>query len=170
MFEKDFLAHILSITLLEIRMQACERGNKKLYLLSHMLHNIPFSLLNDEMSKKQYAELLKDVNSYEVEDWLEMRKEEFYKTYQIFLEKDFLAHALSVTLLEIKDQAYDTSDKRLYWLCHILHNVPISLLSDELAKENYKELIGDVNSLEIFDWLETRKEEFYRRFPEYLKE
>lgn len=85
-------------------------------------------------------------------------------------EKKFLAHVLSITLLEIRIQAYEMGDKRLYWLSDLLHNVPFSLLDDELAKKRYEELIENVNSLKIDDWLEKRREEFYQRYPEYLSE
>lgn len=83
-------------------------------------------------------------------------------------EKKFLAHVLYITLLEIRVQAYETGDKRLNWLSDLLHNVPFSLLDDERSKEQYKELIENVNSLKIDDWLEKRREEFYQRYPEYL--
>jgi hypothetical protein len=85
-------------------------------------------------------------------------------------EQKFLAYILYVTLIEIREQAAEKGDNRLYWLSDLLHNVPFSLLDDDRSKEQYKEIIQRVGAMKIDDWLETRKKEFYERYPEYLPE
>lgn len=83
-------------------------------------------------------------------------------------EKKFLAYLLYITLIEIREQSHEKGDNRLYWLSDLLHNVPFSLLDDNLSKEQYEEIIKRVDALKIDNWLETRKKEFYQRYPEYL--
>lgn len=81
MFEKNFLAYILYITLVEIREKAQEEGNNRLYHLSDLLHNIPFSLLDDNSAKEEYSNLLHAVGSLKIDEWLNARKKEFYQRY-----------------------------------------------------------------------------------------
>ncbi|SHN08185.1 hypothetical protein [Chitinophaga sp. CF418] len=85
-------------------------------------------------------------------------------------EKRFLAYVLYITLVEIREQAYEKGDNRLYWLSDILHTVPLSLLDDESSKAAYETLIKAVEKLEIEGWFKQRSEEFYKRYPEYLSE
>jgi hypothetical protein len=85
-------------------------------------------------------------------------------------EQKFLAYLLYITLVEIRTQAAEKGDNRLYWLSDLLHNVPFSLLDSDLSKEQYKEIIDRVAALKIDNWLETRKKEFCERYPEYLPE
>ena len=82
-------------------------------------------------------------------------------------EKKFLAYILYITLLEIRENAYTEGNSRLYYLADMLHNAPFSLLSDELAKEEYEKVLQTVEELKIFDWLNNRRIEFKERFPEY---
>ena len=83
------------------------------------------------------------------------------------MEKDFLIYLLYITLIEIRERSYEQKDNRTFWLCDLLHNVPAALKSDEGCKEAYNNLIQNVKELEVESWLETRKNEFYGRFPEY---
>lgn len=85
-------------------------------------------------------------------------------------EKKFLAYILYITLIEIRAQAHEKGDNRLYWLSDLLHNVPFSLLDDDLSKEQFEEIVERVGVLKIDNWFETRKKEFYQRYPEYLSE
>lgn len=82
-------------------------------------------------------------------------------------EKNFLAYVLYITLVEIREAAHAENNSRLYHLADMLHNVPMSLLDDELAKEEYKKVLATVETLNIFDWLDNRMKEFKNRFPDY---
>ncbi len=77
MFEKRFLAYVLYVTLLEIRESAYAEKNSKLYHLADMLHNTPFSLLNDELAKEEYEKILQTVEELKIFDWLNNRMKEF---------------------------------------------------------------------------------------------
>ena len=82
-------------------------------------------------------------------------------------EKKFLAYILYITLLEIRETAYEKEDSRLFHLSDILHNIPLSLLEEESAKLEYKNILESVQKLKISDWLEKRMDEFKDRFPEF---
>lgn len=77
MFEKKFLAYVLYVTLLEIRDNAYTENNSRLYHLADMLHNAPFSLLDDESAKDEYETVLRTVESLKIYDWLNNRMKEF---------------------------------------------------------------------------------------------
>jgi hypothetical protein len=47
------------------------------------------------------------------------------------MERQFLLYILYITLVEMREQAYEQDDKRTYWLCNLLHNVPMALESAE---------------------------------------
>lgn len=85
-------------------------------------------------------------------------------------EQKFLAYVLYITLVEIRSQAYEKGDSRLFWLADILHNVPLSLLDDDASKRAYDKLLKAVETLKIDEWLEVRRKEFYQSYPEYLTE
>jgi len=83
------------------------------------------------------------------------------------MEQKFLLYVLYITLVEIREQAYEKKDNRLFWLCDMLHNVPFALMSEDSTKDAYNHLLESVEHLGIEDWLNKRQEEFYSRFPEY---
>lgn len=82
-------------------------------------------------------------------------------------EKKFLAYILYSTLLEIRENAYNSNDSRLYHLADMLHNVPFSLLDEESAKSEYNKVLETVEQLNVPQWLEQRMEEFKNRFTEF---
>ncbi len=84
-------------------------------------------------------------------------------------EKKFLAYVLYITLVEIREKAYEQNDNRLYHLADMLHNVPAALVDEDLAKEEYQTLLSSVKSLNVPEWLMAREKEFYARFPEFKK-
>lgn len=86
MAEKKFLAYVLYITLLEIREKACETGDSRLYHLSDLLHNIPFSLLNDASAKEEYNNLLHAVDVLKINEWLKAREKEFYQKFPEYIK------------------------------------------------------------------------------------
>lgn len=81
MFEKKFLAYVLYVTLLEIRESAYTENNSRLYHLADMLHNTPFSLLNDELAKEEYDKILQAVETLNISDWLNKRMKEFRERF-----------------------------------------------------------------------------------------
>lgn len=81
-------------------------------------------------------------------------------------KKKFLSYVLYITLVEIREKAYESKDSRLFHLSDILHNIPLSLLNDELVESEYDELLKSVETLNISDWLDSRITEFRQRFPE----
>lgn len=84
-------------------------------------------------------------------------------------EKRFLAYILYITLLEIREEARDKNNSRMYHLADLLHNIPFSLLEENSAKDEYNNFLKAVESLKIDNWLEIREKEFYSRFPEFRK-
>jgi hypothetical protein len=84
------------------------------------------------------------------------------------MEKKFLLYLLYITLIEIRERSYEQNDKRTFWLCDLLHNVPLTLSSDDGIQQSYNDLIEKVGELGIESWLETRKQEFYERYPEFI--
>jgi hypothetical protein len=83
------------------------------------------------------------------------------------MEQKFLMYVLHITLVELRERAYETKDNRTFWLCDMLHNTPFYLESEPSTKEAYQNLLDTVKHLGIEEWLEARKKEFYSRFPEY---
>lgn len=83
------------------------------------------------------------------------------------MERKFLLYLLYITLIEIREYSQETGNDRFFWLSDILHNIPFQLESEEDINNAYKSLIDNVKKLHIDQWLETRKSEFYARFPEY---
>lgn len=84
------------------------------------------------------------------------------------MEKQFLLYVLYISLVEIRERSYEQGDRRTYGLCDLLHNIPLMLGSDENAKIAFKNLTESVGYLGVESWLETRRTEFYDRYPEYL--
>lgn len=84
-------------------------------------------------------------------------------------EKKFLAYLLYITLLELREEAYEKENNRLFYLTDLLHNTPFCLLEEDAAKEEYNNVLRSVDHLKINDWLKAREKEFYDRFPEYHK-
>lgn len=83
------------------------------------------------------------------------------------MEKDFLIYILYITLVEIREHSMEQNDKRIFWLCDLLHNIPFALKSEEETQAAYRTLLTDVKELGVDQWLEARKGEFLSRFPEY---
>jgi hypothetical protein len=44
----------------------------------------------------------------------------------------------------------------------------LTLSSDDGIQQSYNDLIEKVGELGIESWLETRKQEFYERYPEFI--
>jgi hypothetical protein len=84
------------------------------------------------------------------------------------MEKKFLLYLLYSALIDIRERSYEQNDKRTFWLCDLLHNVPLTLSSDDGILQSYNDLIEEVGALGLESWLETRKEEFYERYPEFI--
>lgn len=107
--------------------------------------------------------------------WL-IRSIEYSSSYRIInnlnnqpqkMEKQFLLYLLYITLVEMRERSYEQNDKRSFWLCDLLHNVPLALPSEESTQEAFKDLIEKVHTLGIDEWLQTRKKEFIERYPHF---
>lgn len=83
------------------------------------------------------------------------------------MEKQFLLYLLYVALIDIRERSYENNDKTSFWLCDLLHNIPLRINSEEGTKEAYERLLENINALGVQDWLSTRMKEFYERYPEY---
>ena len=83
------------------------------------------------------------------------------------MEQKFLLYVLYITLVEIREQAYEKNDKWQYWICDMLHNVPLALTSEDKTIEAYNKVLESVKHLGIESWLENRQKEFHSQFPEY---
>lgn len=85
------------------------------------------------------------------------------------MEKQFLLHLLYIALIDIRERSYENNDKTSFWLCDLLHNIPLSLGSEDDIKTAYQDLIANVNALGVQGWLKAREEEFYEQHPEYKR-
>jgi len=83
------------------------------------------------------------------------------------MEEKFLLHLLYIALIDIRARSYEKNDRSTFWLCDLLHKVPLQLASEEGTRKAYNSLCEHIKALGIEHWLETRKEEFYDRYPEY---
>jgi hypothetical protein len=83
------------------------------------------------------------------------------------MEKKFLLYLLYAALIEIRERSYERKDNVSYWLCDLLHNIPLQLLSNEDTKDTYTYLLDNINELGVQKWFDNRKDEFENRFPEY---
>lgn len=84
MFEKKFLAYILYVTLLELRESAYSKNDNRLYHLSDMLHNVPFSLLDDKTAILEYERIIESVKALNIPDWFEKRMADFKNNFPEF--------------------------------------------------------------------------------------
>ena len=72
MEDKEKLLRIIHLAFLEIREEAHEIENKKIFFISNLLHNLPLLLKNENANYKELLESLrKDVAHYNMERWLE---------------------------------------------------------------------------------------------------
>lgn len=83
------------------------------------------------------------------------------------MEKQFLLFLLYIALIDIRERSYETGDKASYWLCDLLHNVPLALNFDEAIQEVYKGVLTRVERDGMNTWLETRIQEFYETNPDF---
>ena len=83
------------------------------------------------------------------------------------MERKFLLYLLYIALIDIRERSYEKKDSYTFGLCDLLHNIPLQLIDEEGAKEAYEYLLNNVKELGIENWIETRKEEFFSRFPEH---
>ena len=81
-------------------------------------------------------------------------------------KRKFLAYILYVTLLEIREKAYQENDMRAYHLADMLHNVPLSLLDNESTEIEYERVLQSFEALGVSDWLSNRVKEFKERFSD----
>ena len=83
------------------------------------------------------------------------------------MEKKFLLHLLYIALIDIRARSYEQNDGKTFWLCDLLHKIPLQLTSEEGVLEAYDNLSESVKTLGMEHWLDTRKEEFYDQYPQY---
>jgi hypothetical protein len=84
------------------------------------------------------------------------------------MEKKFLLYLLYIALVDIRERSYENNDKASFWLCNLLHNVPSALAEgDEGVIDAYNLICERVEHDDMDKWLETRKKEFYDRYPEF---
>ena len=83
------------------------------------------------------------------------------------MEKRFLLHLLYITLNDIRARSYEQNDRKTFWLCDLLHKIPLQLASEESIREAYNNLSENAKTLGIEHWLDIRKEEFYDQYPQY---
>jgi len=84
------------------------------------------------------------------------------------MEKKFLCYLLYVALVDIRERSHENGDKASFWLCNLLHNLPLVLAEGDHELVNAYNIIRErVDHDNMGQWLETRKQEFYSRYPEF---
>jgi len=69
---KLYLYHLLFSSLLQIREDANENQNKKVFWISHLLHNLPIQLLDENCNHKELLEkIIEDARFNKMGDWIE---------------------------------------------------------------------------------------------------
>lgn len=76
------------------------------------------------------------------------------------MEKEFLLYLMYITFVEMREHAHKINDKIFFWLCDLLHNVPLNMGSEESVQSTYNRLVENAKTLGMQKWLEKRKEEF----------
>ena len=82
------------------------------------------------------------------------------------MEKRFICYLLFPALIEIREHAYETGDKKSFWLFNLTHNAPLVLaecadrLEDILAQ-----IVDRVEHDHMENWLNARKREFLDCYP-----
>jgi hypothetical protein len=79
--EKDFLLYLLYATLIGIRERSYESKDELTFRLCNLVHNIPLQLRSEENAIIAYNKLCEDVKYLAMDNWLNIRKEEFYSMY-----------------------------------------------------------------------------------------
>jgi len=83
------------------------------------------------------------------------------------MEKDFLLYLIYITLIDIRTRSYENNDTVSFGLCNLLHNVPLTLISEKTGEQAYRNFLEKIEDMKLESWLNSRKTEFYERFPEY---
>jgi hypothetical protein len=71
-------------------------------------------------------------------------------------EREYLYKLMYSAFVQMREEAYERKDKKVYRICDLLHNVPLKLLktdNKEGYKEMYQELINYVKSYGMEPWL-----------------
>ncbi|WP_212002525.1 hypothetical protein [Chitinophaga sp. HK235] len=165
MHEQKFLCSILSYTLIDFRVQAIENHDDMVYRLSHLFHNVPFQLLEEDRTAAGYAWVLETGG-----EWLEDKKEKFLQQFPNLApeenKREYLAFLLQAAFTDLEIHGKSTGNKPLYWLCHLLHDVPVQLLHPDTAAKECKNLEEKFKELKVEKWLENRKREYNEWYNE----
>ena len=79
--ERKFLLYLLYITLVDLRERSYEKKDSYAFGLCDLLHNIPLQLMTDEDAKEAYEYLLNNAKESGFENWIEIRKGEFFSSF-----------------------------------------------------------------------------------------
>ncbi len=83
------------------------------------------------------------------------------------MEKKFICYLLYATLIEIREHAYETGDKKSFWLANLMHNVPLVLAErDNRFEDILAQIVDRAEHDHMENWLNDRKREFLHRYPE----
>jgi hypothetical protein len=80
--EERFLQYLLYTILIDIRARTSENGDNVSFGMCNLMHNVPISLANGTDSKEVYKEFLEKIELNGFQDWLKIRKEEFYSRFR----------------------------------------------------------------------------------------
>jgi len=84
------------------------------------------------------------------------------------MEKKFLCYLLYIALVDIRERSLENGDNACFWLCNLLHNIPLVLAEgDHELEDSYKRICESVEHDNRSKWLENRKQEFYSNYPEF---
>jgi hypothetical protein len=167
MFEQKFLSGILCTALIDFRVQAVDDHDDIVFRFSDIFHNVPPQLLNEEEAAKGYAWVL-----HAEPVWVKNQREKFFQQFSDLdpeeNKRKFLAFLLQTVLADFKTHGETTGNKPLYWLSHLLQDIPLSLLSPDSAKSEYKRLVEKFKEHKVEKWLENRKQEYYDQYNEFI--
>ena len=85
--EKKFILYILYLTLIELRHENSENGNRRLYLIADILHNVPLTLIEDGEILGAYNNIVENAKAFEMEKWLSQMKQQFYNAFPEYFGK-----------------------------------------------------------------------------------
>ena len=70
--------------------------------------------------------------------------------------REYLYKLLYSALIQIREDAYENKNKKVFWISDLLHNLPLKLLKDDI---NYEEIFNnlrkDAEHNKIDQWFEN---------------
>lgn len=69
--------------------------------------------------------------------------------------KVYLYNLLFSGLIQIREDAHENKNKKVFWISNLLHNLPIQLLKEDVDYERlFKKIVEDARHNKMGEWIE----------------